>query len=395
MILIVLLICTVYVLFLSAKYFLLDDYYDEIMYHSGGTLEPAAITFEEPSVYASLPTIEKEKNILNEFATTETSYERDMRALMGYIDKIKYHIKDHNNPIKLYLNILDSIKLPGKVIAKHTELVNIIKNMKFNTELDTYQLCKWLIDNFKEIAVGYIRFGQAYTGLSSLYKFMYKKYPDLPVNKSDYDNALIKPVQRLPRYPLLLRELARIGEKGESDEKISKVVSYTVKYLEYCVGDFNEKLKAAEIPKITDTNSYNLHKLYTRNKLPHPYDIIMFNILTSIEFPDAIMKHNTMKSPLQVHAIFRCSFIKSDKPVDGFIIICNNVIICVEVVNNTYVFKNKYAIGIKNTKITKESRFRLTNTDALLFGDIDIDFDFYQTANEFYELLQKVNREAR
>lgn len=408
MFVITLLICAIYILYLSLRYFILDEYSD-YMYHPYGGQD---IIYETEDAYSQLTTNEVEQNILQELIQTEETYVADLKKIHKYLDTIKYCVTSYDDPLKIYLNILDTINIDDSIIKIHTSLVDEFKDADYGTELYTYKICRWIFDNFEKIEQAYVNYGRSYTSLSKLYDIMKKKCQGLNINKLEYMNDIIKPIQRLPRYKLLLTELQK---KMNKNTIIQSLVNHTIKFIGRYIEMYNDKLKH-DMPKYYT----NLEKdRYDKDISVAHYnpDIQLFGILVDMNFPNDIMKYITVESPLKVINSYRGKDTSSSGDNYLYIFLCNSCIICIENASQSGIiskiistFKDtaikqnyniKYIFPLNNTEISylktsgwdqaKKSIINITYTENLLSKSLQINFGLVKIASDFIQTAKQNN----
>ena len=341
MVLLVLLICAIYVIYLSAGYFLFDAHY----YSYGGV--------DEDTKYDSLPISETEQFILKEIAVTESTYVKKITALFNYLKWLKKYCASYmNDPVKRIVSYyINTIKINDKMVTLPKQFSNYLSSLKFSTELDTYNVCKWLNSNLKEIMDEYIDYATNYEILDSLINYMNENYPDFKdgitdINKSYnpkqdiISSILIVPIQRFPRYRLLLETLSKELNKqikaNPEKDSICEEVNRTLLLCKECNTNFEQTLASYKPP------------LQSR----------LVYVLSKLKFPESIMKYgreagNDIKALQIVTGTVYPSLTKS---YSATFYICNFVVFYITGDDVTPIFSNNNVLNPKKIRIIKPEK---------------------------------------
>lgn len=341
MVLIVLLISAIYVLFISAEYFLYGDNLYDYQYLQGG----------EPT--KSYDLVDKEiSDIMEEFKGMETSYISVLDTLKNNYSKIKEFTKNYSgDPIKRFIhNHLNSLTLSENSITLHDDLRKMLNKVNLTYAANTFRLADWFKTNFENLVDGYKLYSKNYIAWDTTYNYMIKTYPDfaktIPSNSDNrlFSEYFVAPSKQLQLYEPLFKKL------------LNKVNVLHPKY--------------TGLIKILETNLTIIKKAltsYTTEVGTKDNYSILFHVLAKLQYPKSIMNYDKDKDPeLRYKLGGSISTGLREFPVEFYI--CTKMIFYVANQDPT-VFSEKQIIRYDNIKQVKNyGQYQTTFVNKSIFS---------------------------
>jgi hypothetical protein len=288
---------------------------------------------------------------------------------------------------------MKDIEINKSTVIAHKNTVAYLSKLTFSTEADTYKLCKWLEANLKTMVSGYANYGTKTAEFGYILDGLIVKYPDFKngineINKKvglpelpglPFNSIIIEPIQRYPRYPLLL------GSVKESLTKLARV-------------DSTKNGIKTEVESAHTKCSSIIQEFDKTVNIENPILTELISILAILNFPDSILKYGNdagkeIKLLLKVKGTVTSLIQLTPIPVTFYI--CNSVVFYTtgDYTTGSYknlVFSDKNAFDRNKLRITgtndTEKKVQFINESSLLSKDkYTLLFDNETDFNNFKE----------
>eukprot|EP00835_Amoeboradix_gromovi_P000899 NODE_34_length_31639_cov_0.254375.p5 type:complete len:354 gc:universal NODE_34_length_31639_cov_0.254375:10104-9043(-) len=236
---------------------------------------PSNITLNLNEPLEDFSQVPKEENaqqsmVFEEFLRTEKSYCQDLVVF----DQV--YLREIRNRHLLHQNLNDDLDLFVRNLIEFSEsLIKLLeerKNLECLGEIDSESF-----ELFKEYAVTFTEVTRVLSILK--YKSEYVEFFDLwrtsEAKGQPVDSFLIKPIQRLCRYPLMLKEYAKNMPNNKSIfEVIETILLFITKVNEITISSTDDKKKHSIQSKIKETVMFNSCRLNSKRE-NESYSIII------------------------------------------------------------------------------------------------------------------------
>jgi hypothetical protein len=254
--------------------------------------------------------------VIEEMRTSETSKELDP-FFQGWI-KGKKHILHKSDYEKLFCNLNIIREINEKLLEK---LQAYVKDEKSSESLGEIFL------KFAPVLKDYTKYTNSYqqaiTHLNQMREenkkfdnFMLKVTEHPRAIHSNLDSYLIQPIQRIPRYSLLLNEIIKKTSQYHKDynslNEALKMINETADFINKKLGEFERQLKLKELDELVQKDAAS------HSKLSNPLVVLgIKSLLSSNRVLTHYVNHCKLKITLESQEIV----------LDASVSICNDLII--------------------------------------------------------------------
>lgn len=343
MILIVLLLCAIYLLFLSAKYFLLhDDFYIDGPHRGGGDMADNVMRLYGKNYK---PSSLNDKNIIDkiiQLLKIETNNIRHLEDFKKYYytPMHKYMSQHGDNATKRFIfNQIDSLLLAkNRALARHSACLSGLKGLEMKEDTDIYAIFAWFSTNMGDLINEHSNFVRKNVALQNTFNYLMSEVPEFAQEIKNNNNSSIIPFEKI------LNQIKYM---------ISDYISTLNSLYDMCQSSFPKLVEhltqewSIIFPKYIEYNYY-ITNMPVQDKL--------FELLSKLKFPKIIMEYNRDGDALDVLYILHGTkkpLIGGDIPV--IYCICKKIIFYVDMVNNVPVFKSDYILNTKELTIVSQT----------------------------------------
>jgi hypothetical protein len=258
---------------------------------------------------------DKVKFIIKEFFETEFNYKEQLKILKEYIVSVVEYLNLKNSSFNLEKNLLDLFKDNKSKIIINNYIINNLNNnfipaleyiietsnnilkQNVNSYDQLITFLEYLDTNFlSRMEITYTIWGIYVNGkvIQNMNKYLSNKYIDFKTHINNFINMhkhtelgsyIIAPIQRPPRYLLLLKELHKQIKKNKElkNDEVNNISDVALNKLDNIINKIDSILH-----KIN-----NNYKEFEKNNIEKDsafYDIITFLNITNLEYPISKIK---------------------------------------------------------------------------------------------------------